>query len=101
MKYQVIYGIGKMIDEGLKYVAIIAVVLGVIGFIIEATWAANAGMVVLYVLAYSGIWFLFVLFFLMAKVKQERSESVTNALMKAKRDAADAIAKLEKERGDA
>lgn len=80
--YNFIFNLGNGIDRLLLYVAIISAVLGVIGLITGAVWTTTAWLTVMYAGLFSFVWFAFTLFYLMSKVKQERSANMQKEIEK-------------------
>lgn len=69
--WTILFEIGKGVDKLLLGLFVIAVVMGVGGWIADAEWVSTAWKVAGYSALYSLIWFILT-FFIIGKVKKER-----------------------------
>jgi hypothetical protein len=87
MKWIVLFNIGKFIDTLTLGVVVIASIMALIGWIIDATWIGNAFKVIGIALVYSLIWFIVTLIFF-KKIKELKEkltlEGIDNSIMRAK-----------------
>ncbi len=72
--WTIVFEIGKIIDKLLLGLFIIAIVMGIGGWIADTDWVSTAWKIAGYSALYSLIWFIWFIstFFIIGKVKKER-----------------------------